>query len=285
LGQSQFNEFAFLFIDGKSGIERVQKWRYLRFFMKGRWGDQNKKLMYGDGSELHHTLLFATYPFDLKGVGTYTVRYDSPKYDDAWVYLRGVRRTRRLSGGSWMDPIGGTDQLQDDIAVFNANPTWYPNFKLLGKRTVLAIAHMKWRCWNVNGKDTAEQFPALDSSQAPVWNPNENWEPREVWVIEATTPPDHPYSKKIIYMETKHPNLYFAEAYDRKGEFWKFINFGSLTLVGADGSKTVPQMSGYTIDFQRNHSTVFFASPDSKTNTLDPPEAVTLGVLEKDGGS
>jgi hypothetical protein len=44
-------------------------------------------------------------------------------------------------------------------------------------------------------------------------------------------------------------------------------------------------MSGYTIDFQRNHSTVFFASPDSKTNTLDPPEAVTLGVLEKEGGS
>ena len=69
----------------------------------------------GDGSILSKTLFFVTAPYDMKGVGIFTVRYDLPKLEDTWVYVKSVRRTRRLSGGAWMDPVDGLDMLNDEI--------------------------------------------------------------------------------------------------------------------------------------------------------------------------
>lgn len=275
---ADYPKFAFLFVDDEKGLERTQHWVLKRYFMKGRLGEEST--VEGDGKILAKQLLFATFPRDIRGLGTYTVRYDDPKVEDTWAYIRTVRRTRRLSGGAWMDPIGGTDQLNDDIEIFNAHPAWYPKYKLLGKRWVLAVAHSQTTAWDEDAADNGE-FPIVDTSKAPYWNPVDEWEPREVYVIEATTPEEHPYSKKVLYMDTKFPRFYFAEAYDRKGDFWKMMLYSLKPMVGEDGGNGVISAAGFTIDYQRRHATVFISHPSWKLNPKGgKARDVTLGVLE-----
>lgn len=272
---------SYVMIDGDSGIERAQNWSFIRYTMKGRMNGEQTE---GDGKELSRTLFFATAPRDIKGLGTYTVRQDSDKVEDVWAYIRAVRRTRRLSGGAWMDPIGGTDQLQDDIEIFNANPSWYESYKLIGKRHMLVAAHGKNSAWQVGAKTQQEEYPTLDLKNAPYWNFNyDNYEPREVYVIEAITPEEHPYSKKIIYIDTQYPRVHFGEAYDKKGEFWKMFQFHSYPGKGEDGFRDVRTTGGVTIDFKRNHATVFF--PDTSTWSTNTPglemDDVNLSALRK----
>ncbi|WP_225578906.1 DUF1329 domain-containing protein [Pseudomonas sp. PDM14] len=274
-----YPKFAYLFISDKTGLERKQEWAFKRYFMKGRLGAD--QVVEGDGSILSKTLLYATYPNDIRGLGLFTIRYDSPKLEDSWAYIKSVRRTRRLSGGTWMDPIGGTDQLNDDIEIFNAHPSWYAGYKLLGKRWVLAVANSTTEAWNPSAKGDAE-FPVIDLANAPHWNPKDGWEPREVWVIEAITPPEHPYSKKVLYMDTEFPRFYQAEAYDRKGQFWKWMNYHLKSIKTADGDTGIVSSAGFTIDYQRRHGTVFILGNDARLNTAGTKgDDVNLRELEK----
>ena len=273
---------AYVMIDGDDGIERIQNWKFIRYTMNGRLtGDSASD---GDGSELSRTLFFATAPRDIKGLGTFSIRHDSDKMEDIWAYIRAVRRTRRLSGGAWMDPIGGTDQLSDDIEIFNANPSWYQGYKLIGKRHILAAAHGKNSAWKVGAPDQKAEFPILDLDKPPYWNfSKDNYEPREVYVIEATTPDEHPYSKKILYVDTQYPRIHIGEAYDKKGEFWKMFQFHSYPGTGEDGFRDVRTTAGVTIDFKRNHATVFFPDTDTwSTNTAGmDADDVSLSALRK----
>lgn len=276
----RYPNFAFLFIDGKKGLERLQVWTWNRYFMKGRVGGPPTE---GDGKILTKVLMFATYPRDIVGLGTYTLRYDSPVFEDSWAYLKSVRRVRRLPSNTWMDPLGGTDMLNDDQELFNAYPTWYPKYKLLGKRWILAGAHSRYPRWDESKKDPAEKFPLVDLKNPPYWNPVDDYEPREVWVIECTTPQEHPYSKKIIYMETKFPRIYIAECYDRKGDFWRWEETHLRAIKADDGSYGQLSNLGYIFDFKRNHATVWVLGHDVQYINKSDPGALTLGNLEAAG--
>lgn len=271
-----------LLIDGKKGIHAEPIAEFTRYNMKGRLGGKSVE---GDGKERSRQLLFFKEPAEMKGLGTFTIMYDSAQVPDAWVYVPAVRRVRRLSGGAWMDPVGSSDQLQDDLEIFNARPSWYKSYKLLGKRTVLAVANAKLPAWNPNGKAFGERYPVLEQGE-PHWNMNnDRFEPREVWVVEAVTPDAHPYSKKVLYMDTKYPRIHYGEAFNRKGEFWKFMEFHSFPIKGEDGFLSVQSSGGAIIDFQRNHATVFLTDPtqwfvnQAKMKASD----VSLGQLEAAG--
>jgi len=256
--------FTQVLIDGAKGVHAEPVAEFTRYSMKGRLAGA---AIEGDGSERGRQLLYFKSPSDMKGLGTFTVMYDSIKVNDVWAYIPAVRRVRRLSGGAWMDPIGSSDQLQDDLEIFNARPCWYPGYKMLGKRWVLAVANSKAPLWNKNGKEFADKYPVLEN-KAPFWNMNnDRFEPREVYVVEATTPSEHPYSKKVLYVDSKYPRIYYGEAYNRKGEFWKFMEFHSFPAKAEDGFLDVRTSGGAIIDFQRNHATVFLVdTPSWKTN-------------------
>lgn len=273
--------FAFLFIDGDKGLERVQHWALIRSFLKGRLGGEP---VVGDGSVHFKQLLFAHYPYDIRGIGTFAIRYDNGQYDDSWAYLRTVRRTRRLSGGTWHDPIGGTDQLNDEVEIMSAFPTWYPSYKLLGKRWILAVAHSRWPVWDQDKKKENEAFPLVDLANKPYWNPLDDWEPREVYVIDATPPDQHPYSRKVMYIDTETWVFYLGEYYDKKGDFWKVGIFNMRPIETADGHLGVISNQGHTIDFKRRHATIFCHGKQSQFNTPGVgPEDVSLEVLEAAG--
>lgn len=279
-GDTADNKATYLLVSADKGLESTQDWQFLRYYFKGRLGGD--KPVVGDSNVLTKTLFVATYPQDIKGLGTLTVRYDDPRVEDSWAYIKSARRVRRLSGGAWMDPIGGLDQLNDDIYIWNARPTWYPKIKLVSKRWILAISDAK-KGYNPAKKGTPEAWTSVDLKNWPHWNPVDTWQPREVYVIEGTTPPEHPYSKKVVYMDVNYPRLYYAEAYDRKGDFWKFINFHTAPAVSEDGIKYMSSTQGETIDFKARHASIF-AFRSNKLNGKDvKPEDFSIGTLEAMG--
>lgn len=276
-------DISFVFISGATGVERVQRWQSRRYYMEGRL--DGGPVSEGDGTICQKTYLFATSPQDIRGLGTFSVRYNDPtsaRPDDTWAYLKSVRRTRRLSGGAWMDPIGGTDQLYDDWDIWDAFPTKYRANKLIGKRWVLAVAHSPLVSVDNSKRGTPAEFPSVGLTDAPYYFPAKHieWEPREVYVVEGTPPPEHPYSKKVVYMEVAFPRPYLGEMYDQKGEFWKFMVFQNRPDVGEDGYKAVMPVVGHVIDVKRNHSTTW--SSNMKSNPKGVKEAdVSLNKLEE----
>ena len=276
-------DISFVFISGATGVERVQRWQSRRYYMEGRL--DGGPVSEGDGSIAQKTYLFATSPQDIRGLGTFSIRYNDPtsaKPDDTWAYLKSVRRTRRLSGGAWMDPIGGTDQLYDDWDIWDAFPTKYRANKLIGKRWVLAVAHSPLVSVDNSKRDTPAEFPSVGLTEAPYYFPAKHieWEPREVYVVEGTPPPEHPYSKKVVYMEVNFPRPYLGEMYDQKGEFWKYMVFQNRPDIGEDGYKAVMPVVGHVIDVKRNHSTTW--SANMKANPKGVKESdVSLSKLEE----
>ncbi|MDX1296814.1 MAG: DUF1329 domain-containing protein [Pseudomonas sp.] len=278
---SQVPGFTQLLVDGKKGVHADPVLEFTRYAMMGRLtGDSTVD---GDGSERGRQLLYFKAPSDMKGLGTFTIMHSSAEVNSVWAYIPAVRRVRRLSGGAWMDPIGSSDQLQDDLEVFNARPCWYPEYKLLGKRNILAVSASKigGDIWNKEGKNFAERYPVMDS-EPPYWNINGNgYEVREVYVVEAITPSIHPYSKKVLYIDTKYPRIYYGEAYNRKGEFWKFMEFHSYANE-ADGD--IRTTVGSVIDFQRNHATISLIDTTSwRTNFPAKASEFSLQVLQGAG--
>ncbi|HYW03643.1 MAG TPA: DUF1329 domain-containing protein [Gammaproteobacteria bacterium] len=276
---THFPRFAYLLIDGNKGIERTQVWSWYRVKMVGLISEDHKPVQ-GDGSILNKTQISAVYPQDIRGLGTLTIRYMADKVDNTWAYLPAVRRVRRLSGGAWMDPIGGTDQLQDDINIWNARPNWYPHIKVLRKQWMLVTAHSKWS-WNEKGGTDAQKYPEVDLQHKPYWNPKTGWEPRQVYVVEADAPDIHPYSKKIMYVDAKFPWIWQGEAYDKKGKFWKYMFWLAMEhTCRGNGTKVIWPAQGEVLDYQRMHGTVFVSNNNWTCNPKGlKPSDVSLGSL------
>lgn len=274
---------SFVFIDGEEGVERIQRWKSVRYYMEGRL--DGGPVQEGDGDIMQKTILVATSPQDIKGLGTFSIRYNDPsaqKADDTWAYLKSVRRVRRLTGSAWMDPIGGTVQLYDDWDIWDAVPTKYKSNKLIEKRWIFAVAHSPEVSVDLSKKGTIEEFPSVALNEAPYYYPAKHieWEPREVFVVEGTPPEGHPYSKKIVYMEKDFPRPYLGEAYDQNGKFWKFFLFQNRPDIGDDGYKAVMPVVGHVIDYKANFSTTWSSNMNANPEGVEEND-VTLKQLIK----
>jgi hypothetical protein len=217
------------------------------------------------GNEGDHAryLLALSKPYDLAGLGIYTKQYSNGNLDDAWVYVKSIRRTRRVAGGkSWMDPQPKMDLLNDDNQGVNAYPLWYQSWKLLEKRWILAVVTGPNPKVKHNYNDYVEQA-------APFWNPvNVTWEPREVYVIEAIPPSEHPYGKKVLYQDVKLPFFYQSDLYDRKGDFWRLWRQTYSPITAKNGQPGIAFFCTQAIDFQRNRATYM----DIVATNLNNPE-------------
>ncbi len=274
---------SWVFLDAHEGMERIQRWWARRYYMEGRL--DGGPISEGDGSVMQRTVVVAVSPQDIKGIGIFSVRYNDPtakKPDDVWAYLKSVRRARRLSGNTWMDPIGGTVQLYDDWDIWDAVPTKYKDVTLLGKRWIWAIAHAPLITVDLAFKNTIKEFPAVDMDTPPHFFPNEQvqWEPREVVVIEGTPPDQHPYSKKIVYMEVDYPRPYLGEAYDKNGKFWKTFIFQNRIDWGDDGYQALMPVVGHIIDWKAEFSTTWSANMKANPAGVDA-QHVSLKTLIK----
>lgn len=272
---------SWVFLDATKGMERIQRWWAQRYYMEGRL--DGGPISEGDGTILQKTVLVATYPQDIKGLGIFSIRYNDPsakKPDDTWAYLKSVRRARRLTGNAWMDPIGGTVQLYDDWDIWDAVPTKYKSCKLIGREWIFAIAHAPLVTVDLTYKNTIKEFPAVAMDTPPHFfpAPQVQWEPREVWVIEGVPPDEHPYSQKTVWMEVDYPRPYYGEALDQNGKFWKSFIFQNRRDVGDDGYLATMPVVGHIIDWKAEFSTTWSSNMKANPAGIEEDD-VTLKKL------
>lgn len=260
------NEGAGIYhIDGNKGIDRVQGAIDYKFRMVGR---KNEPHTLGDGSLYKKQIFMLTTPYDVRGVGGYTVRYMDGRPDDSYVYVKSVRRLRRVSGNTWMDPLGAGAFFNEDNFLMDIHPVWYPKYNLLDETTILAVVHGP----DTSPKDINEKF---DFTNAPYWNPlGLEFEPRKVYVIEGTPPSFHLYGKKILYMEKTVPFFHMTDIFDRQGKRWRVNIMYSHVVTPAESPNPGMAISGINfIDLQQNRASVV----DAVGLKIDKP-----GVTEDD---
>lgn len=275
----------------EAGLTGIEEWALFRYYHQGRWGTD--EIQAGDPAILHRTLLYAREPFQLKGMGTYTVKYMSGRSEDNWAWVRSFRRARRLSSQAWMDPIGRSAALMDDLDGFNADPGRYRGFRCLGQRTILATINARRHRHDPDGATPAARFPTVDLDRWPHFQPINDWQPVQVMVVEATPPERHPYGRKLLYVAMDFPRVLHVEAWDRQGRYRMFMNF----MVGAlpsgtmsdswagfrtnDGKWSTMTFQAHFIDVQRLQGSVFVTGPSGMNRVGMEPDEISLHQLER----
>jgi hypothetical protein len=161
-------------------------------------------------------------PFDARGIALMTYRYkasDGPKAttknDDTWVYVPTLRRTRRISTAQRTDAVAGTDFTLDDLFSFNGIVPQY-EWTCVGEGKFLAPMNTKVKAYPY-AKD--HNFGPYGLSYA-----DDRWELRDSWVVEMDPRnEDHPYSKKILYIDKQTYTSHYSFAFDTKNELWKIL--------------------------------------------------------------
>jgi hypothetical protein len=161
-------------------------------------------------------------PFDARGIALLTYRYkasDGPRWqtknDDTWVYVPSLRRVRRISTAQRTDAVAGTDFTLDDLFSFNGIVPQY-HWKCLGEGLFLAPSNTKVKAYPYE-KD--HNFGPYGLSFA-----DDRWELRDTVIVEMDPKnDDHPYSKKIIYLDKQTFEAHYSFAFDTKDELWKIL--------------------------------------------------------------
>jgi hypothetical protein len=161
-------------------------------------------------------------PFDAKGIAVVNYRYksaDGPlgaaKNDDTWVYVPTLRRVRRISTAQRTDAVSGTDFTLDDLNGFAGIPPQY-EWTCLGEQDVLAAVNSRIKAYPYT-RD--HNFGPYGLSVA-----DDRWELRHAFRFQfVPRNADHPYSRKVIYIDKNTAEILYSFAYDRKDELWKII--------------------------------------------------------------
>ena len=181
-----------------------------------------------------------TEPAELYGFGLIRERNKDPNIDDnAWYYSPGNRAPRRVRASDLSDAVApvqckGQYSAADDgggcTYANNLDPDSYfgfsakienYNYKLLGIKPMLASVHAK----NIPAKPC--QFDN-NRSVCP-----EDWEMRQLYVIEATAKPLSWHQKigsngvliqkRILYIDSEGWFITASDQYDQQGKLWKTI--------------------------------------------------------------
>ena len=264
LTDSAFGLIDGLLIDSKSGPQKQIGFTAGIFRYKGR---QHKPWNIEGVDKNMVFMVFQKYPTDAKGVGMMMLLYPDGRLPDIYAYVRMIRRTRRLGGGAWGDPLAGTDFNFDEVlGGLIADPSWYQNVKLLGKRYTIANLHGEMELppgfpfpgMVSTRSDMKGRFPQIDIQGPPYWTLKQVGEPVSVYEVEITPPKGFSWSKRIAYYGT-HPYLpanYWSFIYDKKGKLWKILNNGFFFVEDAEKEYGVAPHFIAAYDIQRGHATL-----------------------------
>lgn len=152
-------------------------------------------------------------PADDRGSGGIRYRYwDADHGDDAWAFLAGTRRVRRVNEVILSSSPGLSTWDPDHAGGFAAKPQEY-NFKFLGERSMLGCVHAR--------NSPAHPCP----SDGGATSCPDDWEMRHLYVVEVTPRPERItgllQSKTVVYIDGEGWFNPYVDSYDRKGELWK----------------------------------------------------------------
>jgi hypothetical protein len=148
-------------------------------------------------------------PFDLKNSMSLKHRYvHDQKNDDNWMYTPASRKIRKMIV-KHDEASYDSGFLNEDFFGFWGYVRSY-NWKFLGTRRLLAPVGAKVASATFGGRGN--------------WYPVDPWELREMLVLEGTpTADEHPYSKRVLYIDQQMFTPVYVLFYDRQGKHQKTL--------------------------------------------------------------
>ena len=187
---------------GRDIIQRVKdrpagntRYAEMQLTLMKKNGDKRERKMVSwamDEGKDTKTIMFFTYPGDVKGTGFLTWDYDQAgKEDDKWLYLPAMKKTRRISGSSSKtDYFMGTDFTYDDM----------------GGRSVDEDKHTLLR--------------------------EETRDGHKCWVVESVpNDPHEVYSRKVTWIRQDSDTGVYCEFYDKLGKLHRVMTVTDLQKV------------------------------------------------------
>jgi len=179
-------------------------------------------------------------PSQAKGTRTLTYRYaasfgppDVAPPEDTWLYSRSVRRVRKISQNQRSAAVAGTDFSFDDLFTFSGLPAQY-DWQCIGEARLLAPMNTTRLGYPYTAAEGEASFGPTGLSYA-----NDRWELREAIGLEMTPrDPEHPYSRKTLWLDRQTMQPLYSFAYDRAGALWKIIHHNHRWSEDALGEET-----------------------------------------------
>jgi hypothetical protein len=276
-GDDATNDFAVYWINAKRGVERSEEWTW-KYIMRAMYRTDIEPRPHDPSaaseSKQYFSLTVCNKPTDKAGFAALYWRYTEPKDQDGYIYNPAQRRPIRFSFGTRGDAWNNTDLLYEDVRGYMGYPEWM-NWRILAKGTYLGPMNAGMP----NGRARIKEV--YDFENPPYWNFKSNWEPRPMYVVEATPKfSDYPYSKMVFYFDAESYYILFKDAYDKKGQLWKVLI--NAWNASPDPTRLPPGIgTSLVIDLQAEHATAFpwFSM---KANVGLKPADFTLGSLRKE---
>lgn len=169
-------------------------------------------------SEYWLTRVTTTYPANHAGEAiSGRLNFDDNK-SQAWVYLAGQRRTRKLPNACCDTPVPGIGGLTsfDEVGGFSGRMNVY-NWKILGKKEIY-IPYNSNKLW-VPTKVSDVMGP---HNLNPDWV---RWELHRVWVVEGTLAPgkSHVMHKSVYYLDEDTFMMVLGDRWDANGRLTKVV--------------------------------------------------------------
>jgi hypothetical protein len=247
-----------MYIDAKGNpkyvVERhfIPEWLRLLRFQGRLTNDPKPEILPNKDSVFYKAGLYPLIePFDLKGVGGVSFRYqEQKKHDDTWLYLPLLRRVRRISTTQRSDALFGQDVDIDSFGGYAGQIPWF-KWKLLGYKPMLASLH-------------GVRLPPEPCKADGGMTFCEPWEPRPgVYIVEGSSIwPNYAFSKRVIYVDDEGWVIPYGDMYDYAGELWKNVHISFRVDTKPNPkvafSYPVDRMFAYAftvVDVQLKHST------------------------------
>jgi hypothetical protein len=184
-------------------------------------------------------------PFDMKNTVSLKHRYARDQAnDDNWTYTPASRKIRKVIV-KHADMYYDSGLLSEDGFGFWGYVRAY-TWKFLGARRLLAPVGIRAVSATYGGRGT--------------WYPVDPWELREMLVLEGTPKAsDHPYSKRVLYIDQQMFAPVYTLLYDRQGKHDKtlFELYGNPKHNPGNEQVRAPLWVGETlIDYQNNFAAV-----------------------------
>ncbi|NNL84999.1 MAG: DUF1329 domain-containing protein, partial [Myxococcales bacterium] len=165
--------------------------------------DQADRLHYMD-------YLAYLHPFEMRGSAMIIERsLDPQREDQVNAYLPAERKVRRLSAKERADSFQGSEFTLDDFEGFNGRVLAY-DWIYHGRKSLLYVA------------DTTTGPIVFFGPNSRV--PRSRWQLRPCYVVEQRPRvADHPYGRKILFVDTETYNIPLALNFDHDNRLWRVM--------------------------------------------------------------
>ena len=222
-----------------------------------------------DGSKhlLYKEYLEFKSPFDMAGMKFVIERpLDQKKGDQVNSYLPSERRVRRLSARERADSWVGTNWTLDDFEGFSGlvmDNEW----RYLGKKVVLHVTNSKNRT------------PLSHGNLSLI--PLDRWQLRPCYVVEATPRwKDHPYGRRVIFVDADTGSIATTLVYDHDGLLWKIFTTQyahSNELESKEEAYSTPRWRGsIALNVRDNNGTIGVSTSPAEYVSVKPSQVRRL---------